>query len=156
VADTFSRRERSWIMSRVLGRGNASTEQVLVALLREAGLAVWRRHSPLLGNPDFVFPSSRVVVFVDGCFWHSCPQHLRLPAANRAYWVRKIDLNRRRDRRTTRALRELGWRVVRVWEHALRNVGGKGRVVVRIRRAVGDRARRDTGRSSSPAPTART
>lgn len=131
-------------MGRVLGRGNASTEQVLAALLREAGLTGWRRHSPLLGNPDFVFPSSRVVVFVDGCFWHSCPQHLRLPAANRAYWVRKIDGNRRRDRRTTRELRGRGWRVIRVWEHALRSVGGKGRAVARIRRAV-DEARRGAG-----------
>jgi len=144
VVDTFSRRERSWIMGRVLGRGNASTEQVLVALLREAGLTGWRRHPPLLGNPDFAFPSSRLVVFVDGCFWHSCPRHLRLPAANRAYWVRKIDRNRRRDRRTTRELRGRGWRVIRVWEHALRSVSGKGRVVARIRRAV-DEARRGAG-----------
>lgn len=145
MADTFTRRERSWIMRRVLGRGNASTEQVFVALLRGARLSGWRRHLPLLGNPDFVFPGARVAVFVDGCFWHSCPKHLRLPAANRAYWARKIDQNRRRDRRIGRALRTLGWRVVRIWEHALKEPGARSRAITRVKRAV-DRARRGTNR----------
>jgi DNA mismatch endonuclease, patch repair protein len=144
VADTFSPQERSWIMGRVLGRGNASTEQVLVALLREAGLSGWRRHPPLPGNPDFVFHSARVVVFVDGCFWHSCPRHLRLPANNRAYWVRKIERNRLRDRRTTRDLRARGWRVVRIWEHGLRGPSERSRAIARIVRAVGE-ARRGAG-----------
>jgi DNA mismatch endonuclease (patch repair protein) len=144
VADTFTRRERSWIMGRVLGRGNASTERVLLALLRSAGLAGWRRHLPLAGNPDFAFPSLRVIVFVDGCFWHSCPRHLRLPADHRDYWVRKIDRNRRRDRRTTRTLRADGWRVIRIWEHELRSPSHRRRALSRIVRAVGE-ARRGAG-----------
>lgn len=131
-------------MGRVLGRGNASTEQILAALLREARVIGWRRHLSLPGNPDFVFPASRVAVFVDGCFWHSCAQHLRLPAANRDYWVRKIERNRRRDQRAARALRARGWRVVRVWEHALRGAGARKRVIGRIVRAVGA-ARRGAG-----------
>jgi len=140
VADTFSKHERSWIMGRVLGRGNISTERALVALLREAGLTGWRRHIPLVGNPDFAFPAARVAVFVDGCFWHSCPRHLRLPAVNRIYWVRKIERNRLRDRRNARELRNRGWRVIRVWEHALKTAGERSRVVARIRRAVAARA----------------
>lgn len=136
MADTFTRRERSSIMRRVVGRGNASTEQVLVALLREAKLSGWRRHFPLPGSPDFAFPRARVVVFVDGCFWHSCPRHLRLPAHNRAYWIGKIDRNRRRDIRIGRALRALGWSVVRIWEHALKDSGARSRAIARVVRAV--------------------
>lgn len=136
MADTFSPRDRSWIMGRVLGRGNASTERVLLTLLREAGLTGWRRHLRMPGNPDFAFPSARVVIFVDGCFWHGCPLHLRLPASNRAYWVPKIERNRRRDRRTVRALRSRGWRVVRIWEHALKQASDRARTVARIARAT--------------------
>ena len=136
-------------MGRVLGRGNASTERVLVALLRSSNLTGWRRHLPLPGNPDFTFPSLRIVVFVDGCFWHSCPRHLRLPVANRDYWVRKIDRNRRRDRRTTRELRAGGWRVIRIWEHELRSPSDKQRVLSRIVRAVGEARRGDGGRRAA-------
>lgn len=144
MADTFTRRERSSIMRRVVGRGNVSTEQALVELLREAKLSGWRRHLPLLGNPDFVFPGARVAVFVDGCFWHSCPRHLRLPADNRAYWIRKIERNRRRDVRIGSALRALGWRVVRIWEHAFKGQGERARAIARVARAVG-LARRGAG-----------
>jgi len=55
-------------------------------------------------------------VFVDGCFWHSCPRHATRPKNNRAFWQRKLAANRRRDRLVTLTLRRAGWRVVRVWE----------------------------------------
>jgi len=60
-----------------------------------------------------------VAVFVDGCFWHGCPRHCRLPAGNRAFWKTKFAKNQARDRRVNRQLRRLGWRVLRIWEHAL-------------------------------------
>ena len=66
---------------------------------------------------DIVFPRRRVAVFVDGCFWHGCPQHGRLPRANSHYWTKKLSGNVERDQRTTAALERDGWRVVRVWEH---------------------------------------
>ncbi len=66
---------------------------------------------------DLVFPKARVAVFVDGCFWHACPQHGTWPKANAAFWRSKIEGNRRRDRDTDAALMEAGWLVVRVWEH---------------------------------------
>jgi DNA mismatch endonuclease (patch repair protein) len=58
-----------------------------------------------------------VAVFVDGCFWHSCPEHGELPVANRAFWVEKFRANRERDERTDRLLRANGWVVVRAWDH---------------------------------------
>jgi DNA mismatch endonuclease, patch repair protein len=56
-------------------------------------------------------------VFVDGCFWHGCPDHGQLPAANREFWKTKLEATRKRDRRQTVILEEAGWRVIRVWEH---------------------------------------
>jgi DNA mismatch endonuclease (patch repair protein) len=66
-----------------------------------------------------VFRRQRVVVFVDGCFWHGCPQCYRRPATHRGYWDAKVRLNKRRDRLVRHALRRAGWRVLRVWEHEL-------------------------------------
>jgi DNA mismatch endonuclease (patch repair protein) len=66
---------------------------------------------------DIVFPRQRVAVYVDGCFWHGCPEHGLVPRAHRDYWLEKIGRNRERDAETDAALREAGWMVVRVWEH---------------------------------------
>jgi DNA mismatch endonuclease (patch repair protein) len=66
---------------------------------------------------DIVFPRQRVAVFIDGCFWHGCPEHCRVPARNREYWVAKIGRNRVRDESLTAALEESGWHVLRIWEH---------------------------------------
>jgi len=66
---------------------------------------------------DVVFRSVRVVVLVDGCFWHGCPQHGTWPRENAAFWRDKIETNQRRDADTDRRLAEAGWLVIRVWEH---------------------------------------
>jgi DNA mismatch endonuclease (patch repair protein) len=71
----------------------------------------------LRGRADILFRPARVAVYVDGCFWHSCPDHGVLPKGNREWWRRKLAATVRRDRTTESALTELGWRVVRVWEH---------------------------------------
>jgi DNA mismatch endonuclease (patch repair protein) len=68
-------------------------------------------------RPDIVFTARKVAVFVDGCFWHVCPQHGRQPATNDWYWAPKLRGNVDRDRLANRALRDAGWVVVRVWEH---------------------------------------
>jgi DNA mismatch endonuclease (patch repair protein) len=71
----------------------------------------------LRGRADILFPRARVAVYVDGCFWHSCPQHGVLPKGNREWWRAKLKATVSRDRATEEALRERGWSVVRVWEH---------------------------------------
>ncbi|WP_245668646.1 very short patch repair endonuclease [Nocardia xishanensis] len=68
-------------------------------------------------RPDIVFTARRVAVFVDGCFWHACPEHGRQPTTNEWYWAPKLQRNIERDRAVKSALTEAGWRVVRVWEH---------------------------------------
>jgi len=74
----------------------------------------------LAGSPDLVFPSARVVVFVDGCFWHGCPVHYQAPTTRPDYWRNKVEMNRLRDQKVTQQLHEDGWTVVRIWEHALK------------------------------------
>lgn len=66
---------------------------------------------------DIVFTRARVVVFIDGCFWHGCPEHFIAPKRNADYWGPKIARNMERDRSSTARLREAGWQVLRFWEH---------------------------------------
>src|SRR5690349_10528161 len=65
---------------------------------------------------DLAFTRAKVVVFLDGCFWHGCPLHYRAPGANSRYWSEKVDRNRARDAETTSLLIDAGWAVVRIWE----------------------------------------
>ena len=119
--DVFSKRKRSQVMAAIKSRGNKTTEIKLATIFRKNKIVGWRRNFPLFGNPDFVFPKLRLAIFVDGCFWHGCPKHLRKPKGNRNFWSEKISRNRKRDRIVTRNLRSAGWRVLRVWEHELGN-----------------------------------
>jgi DNA mismatch endonuclease (patch repair protein) len=75
----------------------------------------------LLGKPDIVFPSKKVVVFLDSCFWHGCKKHLRMPKSNKSYWTAKIRRNVERDKYVTSKLKKDGWAVVRLWEHEINN-----------------------------------
>lgn len=119
MPDIFTNAKRSEVMSRIRGRGNKETEEALAKLLRQHRIKGWRRHQPIFGKPDFIFPKCRLAVFVDGCFWHGCPKHGTKPKSNRAYWRRKLARNKKRDQLVTRTLRRGGWRVVRIWECSL-------------------------------------
>jgi DNA mismatch endonuclease (patch repair protein) len=133
MADVFTRLKRSEVMSKIRGRGNRSTELRMVAMMRLHGIKGWRRHRSLPGRPDFVFPKERVAVFVDGCFWHGCPAHYVEPKSSTSFWRAKIAGNRARDRRNTLALQQLGWRVVRLWEHDFKKGGRSAGALRRIK-----------------------
>lgn len=122
MADIFSKKKRSELMSRIRGRNNKGTEVALASLLRKSGISGWRRHVPLPGTPDFAWRAQRVAIFVDGCFWHGCSHcgNKQTPATNRTFWIPKITANKSRDRRANRNLRQAGWRVLRIWEHNLK------------------------------------
>lgn len=102
-------------------RRDTSPEMQLRRALHARGHR-YRVDAPLPGMPrrraDLLFTRARVAVSVDGCFWHSCPEHATSPAANADWWARKLAANVRRDRETDAHLRALGWHVVRIWEHA--------------------------------------
>lgn len=114
--DNLPKEIRSKIMASVRSQGNLTTEILLGKVLRAAGVCGYRKHWPIQGKPDFAWPARKVAVFVDGCFWHGCVKCRSLPKSNAAFWKNKIDNNRRRDRRVTRALRRKGWKVIRIWE----------------------------------------
>lgn len=137
MADVFTRAERSAVMAKIRGRDNRATDLRLASLFRHFRITGWRRHVKVVAGarargrnssgklrtrvtrPDFVFAAWRVVVFVDGCFWHSCPKHSTMPQSNRVFWKLKLDNNKQRDLTVTRSLRLAGWIVVRIWEHDL-------------------------------------
>ena len=104
-------------------------------------------------RPDFVFPKLKLAIFVDGCFWHGCPQHATWPASRAAWWRRKLEGNRARDRRVNRALRREGWRVLRIWEHSLqwavKDAQHQARLVRRVTEAVRLRGRPAVWRSQN-------
>jgi len=119
MADVFTKRKRSKIMSRVRSKGNKATELALLKLFRNHAISGWRRGSRLLGRPDFVFLKRRLAVFVDGCFWHACPRHGSCPTSNAQFWQMKIRRNRLRDRLVNQQLKRQGWAVMRIWQHEL-------------------------------------
>jgi DNA mismatch endonuclease, patch repair protein len=119
MPDVFTIEKRSQVMSRIRGHGNKDTELALAKLFRAHGITGWRRRQNHFGKPDFTFRRERLVVFVDGCFWHGCPKHSNLPVNNRPFWKRKLAANTLRDRLVTKTLRKQGWRVLRIWEHDL-------------------------------------
>ncbi len=124
MTDTVTKQERSRIMAAVRGRGNLSTELKTVKLFRQHKITGWRRHLKLTGKPDFAFPKSKVALFIDGCFWHGCPLHLRMPSSNVEYWQGKIARNMARDVSVTNELTNKGWRVLRIWECEIKEPEG--------------------------------
>ncbi|MGY0486324.1 very short patch repair endonuclease [Streptomyces sp. WG-D5] len=102
------------------GSRDTAPEVAVRRLLHAAGLR-YRLNVPVPGIPrrtiDITFGKDRIAVFMDGCFWHGCPQHATKPKSNAEWWRTKLEKNMSRDRDTTRHLEAAGWRVLRFWEH---------------------------------------
>jgi DNA mismatch endonuclease (patch repair protein) len=133
MSDPLNPEERSVRMSKVRAEGNKSTEGRVEAGLDSAGISGWEKHpKDILGTPDFYFRDYKLAVFVDGCFWHSCPIcNRRIPLTRVEYWRGKIEKNRLRDNQIRRKLRKQGIHVMRIWEHELRKKY-KGRWLKRL------------------------
>jgi len=140
MPDVFTKQKRSEVMSLIRGTGNKDTELKLISIFRAYNIRGWRRRFPLTGKPDFVFPRARVAVFVDGCFWHGCHLHCRMPKSRVNFWVLKIAKNKDRDRRVNKILKLDGWGIVRVWEHSLRD---PVKVADRIQTVLAPRVRKE-------------
>lgn len=119
---------------------DTAPELAVRQLLHAAGLRYRVDRPPLPGlrrRADIVFGPARVAVYIDGCFWHGCPQHGNQPRANSGYWDTKLTGNQQRDADTDRRLGDAGWQVVRAWEHE-----PPAAVAGRVAAAVGGRHRR--------------
>lgn len=116
MSDKITKAQRSRIMSSIRSSKTAP-ELKLKPLMKRSGFVY--QPKTIYGRPDFANRKLRIVVFVDGCFWHKCPKHYVEPSSNKAYWKSKILYNVRRDRAVNKRLEWEGWMVIRVWEHEL-------------------------------------
>lgn len=114
---------------------NTGIEMALRQVLHRAGFRYRVHRRPIKGvrrEADLVFGPARVAVFVDGCFWHGCPEHATWPKNNADFWRDKIETNRRRDADTDARLQEAGWLPLRIWEHETVDVAAD-RVITAVR-----------------------
>lgn len=103
-------------MSR-MPRRDSGPELAVRRILHARGLRFRVNHPRLPGRPDVALTRARIAVFIDGCFWHGCPEHGTLPKNNRDWWRTKLDANLQRDRRKDEELRALGYLALHYWEH---------------------------------------
>ncbi|MBE7476010.1 MAG: very short patch repair endonuclease [Ignavibacteriales bacterium UTCHB2] len=99
---------------------NTQIEIAVRSLLHKKGHRFRKNAKNLYGKPDIVFPKNKAVVFLDSCFWHSCPYHSNIPYTNQVYWIPKLNRNKQRDKEVNRYLRKNGWTVLRFWEHQVK------------------------------------
>lgn len=121
MGDTFTKEQRSDIMRKIKSNRNKSTELKLIQFFQTHKITGWRRTLKIFGKPDFVFPKLRIVIFVDGCFWHGHECRNVKPVNNQDYWQQKIQKNKIRDYEVTNVLTSKNWLVIRLWECELKN-----------------------------------
>ena len=133
--DRVTKEQRSRIMSSIRGK-DTKPEMRLRRALHAEGLR-YRIRKQLPGRPDIVFGPARLAVFVQGCWWHRCPKHFRMPESNVDFWRAKFDRNVERDRQVATKLRRMGWSVLHIWEHDV-----NGNLEASVRRVKASRRRR--------------
>ena len=119
MTDVHTPEQRRYNMSRILGK-NTKPEMTIRRLLWKEGLRGYRIHYDLPGKPDIVFTRKKTIIFIDGCFWHKCPECFREPKTNTDFWMQKINQNVQRDKEVNAQLSTDGWTVLRFWEHDVR------------------------------------
>lgn len=114
MVDNLTKEQRSFCMSRIRSRDTKPE-------LKHKAKNLHLEYQPkAFGNPDFIDWKKKIVIFIDGCFWHKCPKHFIAPKSNRKYWLPKLEKNVLRDKEINIAFKNAGWKVVRVWEHYLK------------------------------------
>lgn len=116
MADVHNKEQRSYNMSMIRCK-NTKPELKLKSFFEKKGF-LYQPH--IYGKPDFANFNKKTVIFIDGCFWHKCPKCFRLPETNKEFWEKKINENYRRDMEITINYKNSGWKVVRIWEHAIK------------------------------------
>ena len=115
--DNLTKKQRSYCMSRCKGK-DTNLEKIVRSALHKKGLRFRKHSTKLPGKPDIIFPRKKLVVFLDGDFWHG----YRFPQWEKTlpkFWRKKIGETRKRDQRNFSKLRRMGWRVLRIWEHSI-------------------------------------
>lgn len=116
MTDNLTKEQRSFCMSKVKGKNTAPE---LILKDRIEGFQYQPKN--IFGRPDFINWMDKIIIFVDGCFWHKCSRHFKEPKSNKNYWIPKIEKNVVRDREVDLIYRIAGWRIIRIWEHELKS-----------------------------------
>ncbi|WOV83664.1 very short patch repair endonuclease [Sporosarcina jeotgali] len=119
MADIMSKEQRSKTMSKI--KAKSKLEDIFASALWRRGLRFRRNVRSLKGTPDIAIKKYRLVIFVDSCFWHVCPEHFKLPKTNQEFWDKKFKRNMERDREIDYYYKCKGWHVKHVWEHEIRS-----------------------------------
>ena len=120
MSDIFTPEKRSDVMKAVKSRNTKTTELKMIEIFKELHIIGWRRTYPLIGKPDFVFPKKRIVIFVDGCFWHGHDCRNVTPSDNAEFWEAKRLYNKKHDEEVIQTLVQKNWTVIRIWECELK------------------------------------
>lgn len=119
-AGFYTTKQRSKTMSKIKGK-NSKPELILRKALWQQNIRFRLHQTHLIGRPDLVIDKYKLVIFVDGDFWHGYDWHIRKPKTNQAFWIAKIERNMQRDRQVNRLLEEQGYTVMRFWEHEVKH-----------------------------------
>ena len=150
MADTMTPEQRSRCMSAVKGK-DTKPEMIVRKYIFSKGLRFRLHVRSLPGNPDIVLPKYKTVVFINGCFWHGhegC-KYYRLPKSNVEFWESKITNNKNRDVLNEIKLKELGWRVIRIWECEIRRIQDRNKSLERLYNQI---VKRSTGYDENEIP----
>ncbi len=119
MADVLTKKQRSYNMAQIKSK-NTGPELALRKLLSKNKVRGYRLHSKIFGKPDLVFTKKRLSVFIDGCFWHKCPDCFVKPTSRTKFWKEKIRNNIKRDKEVNKFLEKNNWKFLRIWEHELK------------------------------------
>lgn len=117
MADTHTKDQRIKNMKAI--KSQSQLENKVSMALWHRGFR-FRKNTKLFGKPDITIQKYKIVIFIDSCFWHVCPEHSNIPKSNQDYWIKKLNRNQERDREVNKYYIENGWSILRIWEHELK------------------------------------
>jgi DNA mismatch endonuclease, patch repair protein len=120
LVDNVSKEKRSQIMKAIKHKETKLESRITKELFKR-GIRYRKNRRDLFGVPDISVKKWKLVIFIDSCFWHGCPIHIRLPKSNEDYWKEKITRNMKRDSEVTSYYKENGWNILRIWEHEIKD-----------------------------------
>lgn len=118
MVDVLTKKQRSYNMSRI--RSKWTTPEKKIHNYLKGYKIKHKMHPKIDGNPDVILLESRAALLLYGCFWHKCSKHFKMPDTRKEFWSKKIESNVKRDKKSVRILESHGWKVIRIWEHEIK------------------------------------